>query len=160
MTAQGQEPVAEVAERPHLALRRAVVDVAVNVRRTGVLSHSGHANLSARVGPNAIVLAAFSQIRDLGLDDLAVVHLDGTVAECDLAGMSSETVATHRGVPGQAAGRRRGPHALPSMLAFALAGRTLPADMRRWRVWDRRRRSRWSRGCPAGHWTRQALSLR
>jgi L-fuculose-phosphate aldolase len=95
MTAQGQEPVAEVAERPHLALRRAVVDVAVNVRRTGVLSHSGHANLSARVGPNAIVLAAFSQIRDLGLDDLAVVHLDGTVAECDLAGMSSETVATH-----------------------------------------------------------------
>ena len=95
MTAQGQEPVAEVAERPHLALRRAVVDVAVNVRRTGVLSHSGHANLSARVGPNAIVLAAFSHIRDLGLDDLAVVHLDGTVAECDLAGMSSETVATH-----------------------------------------------------------------
>jgi L-ribulose-5-phosphate 4-epimerase len=22
--------------------------------------------------------------------------------------------------------------------------------MRRWRVWDRRRRSRWSRGCPGG----------
>jgi hypothetical protein len=48
--------------------------------------HVQHANLSARVGPNAIVLAAFSQIRDLRLDDLAVVHLDGTVAEGDLGG--------------------------------------------------------------------------
>jgi hypothetical protein len=67
MTTKGQKPVAEVAERPHLALRRAVVDVAVNLRRTGVLSHSGHANLSTRVGLNAIMLADCSQIRDLGL---------------------------------------------------------------------------------------------
>ena len=49
--------VAEAAERAHLALRRAVVDVAVSLVRAGVLSHSGHADLSARIGPDAILVA-------------------------------------------------------------------------------------------------------
>ena len=47
--------VAEAAERSHLALRRAVVDVAVSLVRAGVLSHSGHADLSARFGPDAVL---------------------------------------------------------------------------------------------------------
>src|ERR1700704_2820298 len=57
MTTPGQAPVAsvaEAAERSHLALRRAVVDVAMGLLRAGVLSHSGHADLSARVGPDVV----------------------------------------------------------------------------------------------------------
>jgi hypothetical protein len=51
--------------------------------RAGVLSHSGHADLSARVGPDAILVATVSRRHDLGPDDLAVIRLDGTVAEGD-----------------------------------------------------------------------------
>jgi hypothetical protein len=51
MTAPRQAPAAETAERPHLALRRAVMDVAVSLLRAGVLSRSGYAELSARMGP-------------------------------------------------------------------------------------------------------------
>jgi L-fuculose-phosphate aldolase len=90
--------VSEAAERAHLALRRAVVDVAVSMVRAGVLSHSGLADLSARVGPDAILVATVSRRHDLGPDDLEVIRLDGTVAEGDLAEMSPEVVAVHTGV--------------------------------------------------------------
>jgi hypothetical protein len=53
MTTPGQAPVASVAEAAecsHFALRRAVVDVAMGLLHAGVLSHSGHADLSARAG--------------------------------------------------------------------------------------------------------------
>ena len=87
--------MAEAAERSHLVLRRAVMDVAVSLLRAGVLSHSGHANLSARVGPDVVLLTALSRRHDLGPDDLAVVRLDGTVVEGDLAELSTEMVATY-----------------------------------------------------------------
>jgi hypothetical protein len=90
--------MAEAAERSHLALRRAVMDVAVSLLRAGVLSRSGHAKLSARVRPDAVLLAALNRTRDLGPDDLAVVRLDGTVTEGDLAELSAEVVALHTAV--------------------------------------------------------------
>jgi L-ribulose-5-phosphate 4-epimerase len=127
MTTPGQGSAAEAAERSHLALRRAVMDVAVSLLRAGVLSHSGHASLSARVGPDAVLLTALSRRRDLGPDDLAVVRLDGTVVEGDLAGLSDEMVAAHIGV--YRARPQAGPvihtHS-PNLLAFALEGRPLP----------------------------------
>jgi L-fuculose-phosphate aldolase len=92
------DSVAEAAERSHLALRRAVVDLSVSLVRAGVLSHSGHADLSARFGPDAVLVATVSRMHDLGPDDLAVIRLDGTVAEGDLAEMSPEIVALHTGV--------------------------------------------------------------
>jgi L-ribulose-5-phosphate 4-epimerase len=106
MTTQRQTPVAEAAERSHLALRRAVVDVAVSLLRARVLSCSGHAHLSARVGPDSVLITTLSQMLDLGPDDLAVIRLDGTVTEGDLAEMSTEMVAI--------------------LVAFALARRPLP----------------------------------
>ena len=118
----------EASERSHLALRRAVVDVAVSLLRAGVLSHSGHADLSARVGPDAVLIATLNRTRDLVPEDLAVVRLDGTVVEGDLAGMSTEMVAMHAGV--YRARRQVGAvihtHS-PHLLAFAMAGRPLPA---------------------------------
>jgi L-ribulose-5-phosphate 4-epimerase len=128
MTTPGQAPVAEAAERSHLALRRAVVDVAMSLVRAGVLSHSGHADLSARVGPDAVLIATLNRTRDLGPDDLAVIRLDGTVAEGDAAGMSTEVVAMHTEVyrARSQAGAVIPTHS-PHLLAFALAGRPLPA---------------------------------
>ena len=127
MTTPGQVPVAEAAERSHLALRRAVVDVAMSLVRAGVLSHSGHADLSARVGPDAVLIATLNQARDLVPDDLAVIRLDGTVAEGDPGGMSTEVVAMHTEVyrARPQAGAVIHTHS-PHLLAFALAGRPLP----------------------------------
>jgi L-ribulose-5-phosphate 4-epimerase len=127
MTRLGQASMAEAAERSHLALRRAVMDVAVSLLRAGVLSHSGHANLSARVGPDVVLLTALSRRHDLGPDDLAVVRLDGTVVEGDLAELSTEMVATHTGVyrARPEVGAVIHTHS-PHLLAFALARRPLP----------------------------------
>ena len=131
MTTPGQAPVAsvaEAAERSHFALRRAVVDVAMGLLHAGVLSHSGHADLSARVGPDTVLIATLNRTRDLVPDDLAVVRLDGTVAEGDLGGMSTEVVAMHAEVyrARPQAGAVIHTHS-PHLLAFALAGLPLPA---------------------------------
>ena len=127
MTTPGQGSAAEAAERSHLVLRRAVMDVAVNLLRAGVLSHSGHANLSARVGPDVVLLTALSRRHDLGPDDLAVVRLDGTVVEGDLAELSDEMVAAHLAVyrARPQVGAVIHTHS-PNLLAFALEGRPLP----------------------------------
>jgi L-ribulose-5-phosphate 4-epimerase len=127
MTTPGQGSAAEAAERSHLVLRRAVMDVAVNLLRAGVLSHSGHANLSARVGPDVVLLTALSRRHDLGPDDLAVVRLDGTVVEGDLAELSDEMVAAHLAVyrVRPQVGAVIHTHS-PNLLAFALEGRPLP----------------------------------
>jgi len=127
MTTPGQGSAAEAAERSHLVLRRAVMDVAVNLLRAGVLSHSGHANLSARVGPDVVLLTALSRRHDLGPDDLAVVRLDGTVVEGDLAELSDEMVAAHLAVyrARPQVGAVIHTHS-PNLLAFALEGQPLP----------------------------------
>jgi L-ribulose-5-phosphate 4-epimerase len=130
MTTPGQAPVAsvaEAAERSHFALRRAVVDVAMGLLHAGVLSHSRHADLSARVGPDTVLIATLNRTRDLVPDDLAVVRLDGSVAEGDLGGMSTEVVAMHTGVYRARSQVGAVIHAhSPGLLAFALAGRPLP----------------------------------
>jgi L-ribulose-5-phosphate 4-epimerase len=127
MTRPGQAPVAEAAERSHLALRRAVVDVAMSLVRAGVLSHSGHADLSARVGPGTVLIATLDRTRELVPDDLAVIRLDGSVAEGDPGGMSTEVVAMHTEVyrVRPQTGAVIHTHS-PHLLAFALAGRPLP----------------------------------
>ncbi len=127
MTTHSRPTGAEAAELPHLALRRAVVDVSVRLRRAGVLSHSGHASLSARIGPDTVLLTAVSQMHDLGPDDLAVVRLDGAVAEGSLAAANAEIVPMHTEVyrARPQVGTVIHTHS-PNLLVFALAGRPLP----------------------------------
>jgi L-fuculose-phosphate aldolase len=104
-----------------------VVDVAMSLLHAGVLSHSGHADLSARVGPGTVLIATLNRTRDLVPDDLAVVRLDGSVAEGDPGGMSPDVVAMHTEVyrARPQAGAVIHTHS-PHLLAFALAGRPLP----------------------------------
>jgi hypothetical protein len=97
LAAQGQAALPEAAERSHLALRRAVVDVALSLLRAGVLPHSGHADLSARVGPDAVLLAALSRRRDLGPDDLAVGRPDTDTMALEEAAEAGLRAAVLRG---------------------------------------------------------------
>jgi hypothetical protein len=78
--------VAEATERSHLALCRAVVDVAMSLVHAGVLSHSGHADLSARIGPDAVLIATLDRTRDLVPDDLAVIRSTGAWPRATRAG--------------------------------------------------------------------------
>jgi L-ribulose-5-phosphate 4-epimerase len=107
--------------------RRSLADAAASLLRAGVMSHSGHANLSARAGGDTILLTARAQIHDLGPADLALVRLDGSVAEGRLTATSAEIVAMHTAVylARPEAGAVIHTHS-PALLAFALAGRPLP----------------------------------
>ncbi len=104
-----QSPVGEAAERSRLALRRAVMDVAVSLGRAGL--SDGHAYRRRRSGPMLSWLP-LTRKRDLGPDDLAVIRLDGTVAEGDLAELR----------PGGCRSGR-GPARLPGMVADLTAER-------------------------------------
>jgi L-ribulose-5-phosphate 4-epimerase len=78
-------------------------------------------------GHLAVLIATLNRTRDLVPDDLAVIRLDGTVAEGDSGRMSTEVVAMHTEVyrARPQAGAVIHTHS-PHLLAFALAGRPLP----------------------------------
>ncbi|MEU1089650.1 class II aldolase/adducin family protein [Streptomyces sp. NPDC005576] len=92
----------------------------------GVMSHSGHANLSARLDAESFLLTP-GFVRGLRPADLAAVSLDGRVLEGELRSVSAEIIAMHSAV------YRARPHVgavihthSPSATAFAVAHRPLP----------------------------------
>ncbi len=109
------------------AARLAVVEAANTLFTNGVMSHTGHANLSARVGAGAMVLTATGHVRHLTEDDLVRVELDGRVVSGTIDPTNAEIVAMHtevyRARPG--VGGVIHTHS-PNLLAFALANRPLP----------------------------------
>jgi L-ribulose-5-phosphate 4-epimerase len=111
----------------HMPARAAVVDAARALFSNGVMSHSGHANLSARVDGTSMLLTVQGQVRDLQPDGLALVSLDGTVLEGTLDPGNAEIITMHSEVyqarPG--VGGIIHTHS-PHLLAFAMAGRPLP----------------------------------
>lgn len=92
-----------------------------------VMSHSGHANLSVRRGPDRFQLTTTGMVRTLDATQLALVDLDGTVLEGVLAPENAEIVAMHavvyRARPD--VGAIIHTHS-PSLTAFALAHTELP----------------------------------
>jgi L-ribulose-5-phosphate 4-epimerase len=108
-------------------LRQTIVGAAQALFATGVMSHTGHANLSARVDDEKMLLTVEGQVRALRPDRLALVGLDRTVLEGDLDPANAEIVAMHSEV--YRARREVGgiihTHS-PGLLAFAMAGRPLP----------------------------------
>ncbi|MHB1548781.1 MAG: class II aldolase/adducin family protein [Acidimicrobiales bacterium] len=93
----------------------------------GVMSHSGHANLSTRLDAERFALTTTGMVRDLRPDQLATVNLDGEVLEGALGPENAEIVAMHsviyRARPD--VGGIIHTHS-PSATAFALANRELP----------------------------------
>ena len=105
----------------------AVVAATRHLFVSGVMSHAGHANLSARLDPERFALTTTGMVRDLRPDQVAVVDLDGQVLQGDLASENAEIVAMHavvyRARPG--VGGIIHTHS-PSATAFALAHKELP----------------------------------
>jgi L-ribulose-5-phosphate 4-epimerase len=96
--------------------------------QTGVMSHSGHGNLSARLpGTEQMLLTSGGTIAQLTADALAVVTFDGEAVEGALLPVAREIVAMHAGVYRERpdAGAVIHTHS-PQVTSFALAGKPLP----------------------------------
>ena len=105
----------------------AVVAAARHLFAADVMSHAGHANLSARLGPDSFALTTTGMVRDLRPDQVATVDVGGNVLEGDLAAENAEIVAMHaviyRSRP--EVGGVIHTHS-PAATAFALANKELP----------------------------------
>lgn len=93
----------------------------------GVMSHSGHGNMSARVDGDRIVITSVGTMRNLTPDDLAVVTLGGKLLEGRLDPVAAEIVGMHTGVyrTRDTVGSVIHTHS-PAVTSFALANKPLP----------------------------------
>ncbi|RMI30561.1 class II aldolase/adducin family protein [Nocardia stercoris] len=103
-----------------------LVRTAEHLFEAGVMSHSGHANLSARLDDESFLLTP-GFVRGLSTDQVAVVGVDGVVRGGRLQSAGAEIVNMHGVV------YRARPHVgavlhthSPAATAFALAHRPLP----------------------------------
>ncbi|MFK8910285.1 class II aldolase/adducin family protein [Streptomyces sp. YS-3] len=103
-----------------------LVEAAESLFAAGVMAHSGHANLSARLDGERMLLTP-GYVRGIRPEDLAVVSFDGQVLEGELQSVSAEIIAMHsvvyRACPD--VGAIIHTHS-PSATAFAVAHRPLP----------------------------------
>ena len=105
----------------------ALIQTAEGLFDSGVMSASGHANLSARVGREQMLITAQGGVRGLQSSQLALVNLDGEVIRGTLEPTMREIVDMHTLVYRQrdSAGAVIHTHS-PGLLAFAMANRDLP----------------------------------
>lgn len=107
--------------------REAVVEAARTLMDSGVMSHTGHANISAAVDGGRMLLTSQGTVQAVQEDALAVVGLDGQVEEGTLAPSTEEIVPMHAAVYRSRPDVGAVVHThSPHLTAFALAGRSLP----------------------------------
>jgi len=106
----------------------ALVAAAERLFITGVMSHSGHGNLSARLDDDRMLLTATGVLGGISTDDFAIVGLDGTEHDDRLQPGSREIVGMHAVVYRERpeVGAVIHTHS-PALTGFAVAGRALPA---------------------------------
>lgn len=111
----------------HHDLRECVVDASRHLFTAGVMSHSGHGNLSARVDADSFLLTTTGMVANLTPEHLALVNLSGETLQGELTAENAEIVAMHSAVY-----RRRADvggiihtHS-PGATAFAVANQPLP----------------------------------
>ena len=94
----------------------------------GVMSHSGHGNLSARLPDERMLLTATGVLAGISTGDFATVGLDGTEYDGNLQPGSREIVGMHAVVYRERpdVGAVIHTHS-PAVTGFAVAGRPLPA---------------------------------
>jgi L-fuculose-phosphate aldolase len=118
-----------MADTNYQTLAAQIVEAMRLLFQTGVMSHSGHANASARIPgrDDQMLLTTGGTLRDLVPEDLAVVTFAGEVVEGTLDPATREIVAMHAVV------YRQRPEAAavihthsPHVTSFALAHRPLP----------------------------------
>ncbi len=107
--------------------RDAIVQAAALLFQNEVMSHSGHANLSARVSNDSMLLTIEGHVRGLRNEGIALVGLDGSVIDGKLDPANAEIVTMHSEVYKI----RPDVHGIihthsPSLLSFAFAHAELP----------------------------------
>ncbi len=109
-------------------LREQLVQAAQVLFQAGVMSHSGHGNLSTRV-PEAeqMLLASIGRMNTLAADQIALVTFDGDLVEGKIDPATREIVAMHAGVyrVRPDVGSVMHTHS-PQVTSFALAHQPLP----------------------------------
>ena len=108
--------------------REQLVEAARRLHEAGVLSHSGHGNMSARLpGPGLMLLTSVSHLANLREEQLVVVTLDGEVVEGTLDPTTREIVGMHSCVYQARSGVQAVIHThSPRATSFALAHQPLP----------------------------------
>lgn len=116
----------DVHAETHAANAGRIVEAVRQLFEAGVMAHSGHANLSARLDEDRFLLTP-GFVRGLRPEQVAVVNRDGQVLEGKLQTSAAEIVAMHGIV------YRTRPHVgavihthSPAATAFAAAHRPLP----------------------------------
>jgi L-fuculose-phosphate aldolase len=110
-------------------LRTQMIAAARLLFSAGVMSHSGHANMSVRLpdAPARLLMTARGQVRDLAAEQLAVVTLAGEVIEGDVDASNREIIAMHAAVYRERPEVRAVIHThSPHVTSFALAHQPLP----------------------------------
>jgi L-fuculose-phosphate aldolase len=117
-----------MANPSYPALREQLVQAARRLEQAGVMSHSGHGNMSARV-PQAeqMLLTSVSRLTDLTSDQLALVTFAGAAVEGEIDPVTREIVGMHACVYRE----RPDVHAVihthsPRATSFAVAHEPLP----------------------------------
>jgi L-fuculose-phosphate aldolase len=106
--------------------REAIVRATRQLSEAGVLSASGHGNVSVRLGDGEEMLLG-ANIARLGADQLVRVTFDGSVLDGRLDPTSAEIVAMHAGVYRVRPDLRSVIHThSPHVTSYALAHRPLP----------------------------------
>ena len=109
-------------------LRAQMVAAARLLFEAGVMSHSGHANMSVRLPePEHLLITAHGQVKGLTGEQLAVVTLAGEVVAGEVDSTNREIISMHAAVyrerpEAQAVIHTHSPH----VTSFALAHRPLP----------------------------------
>jgi len=80
-------------------LRRQLLETAASVSSSGLLSMSGHGNLSLRVpGRDEMLFTAGGSLRELPPQAIVRIHLDGTLLEGELPPIANAVVHMHTAV--------------------------------------------------------------
>lgn len=117
-----------MAQLSYRELREQAVQAARRLGETGVMSHSGHGNMSIRLPePGQMLLTSISHLTHLTTEQLVVVTFDGEVLEGSLDAVSREIVGMHACVYRE----RNDVNAVihthsPRTTSFALAHQPLP----------------------------------
>ncbi len=109
------------------AAREALVAAARRLAEAGMLFRGAHANLSARIDGNRVVMTRGGSIARITAEDFAILTLDGTVLSGEMQPAMQEIVQMHTGIyqARQQVGAVIHSHA-PHLTAFAVAHRDLP----------------------------------
>lgn len=117
-----------MATLSYLGQREQLVQAAQRLTQSGVMSHSGHGNMSVRLpGEELMLLTSVGSLASLTIAKLVVVSFDGEVIEGELDPVSREIVGMHTCVYRARPGTNAVIHThSPRTTSFALAHRPLP----------------------------------